>query len=122
MKKSGAKWVCALLLLSAWAIAAEQSADLNFLVVKDANGKPVRNASVVVHPLDKDGKQMKGGLQVKTDPDGKAELRAIPYGKLRVQVLARGYQTFGEDYEINQPAQQFTIKLKKPREQFSIYK
>jgi Carboxypeptidase regulatory-like domain len=111
-----------LMLLLAGATAADKFAELNFLVLKDANGKPVRNASVVIHPIEGEGKQSKGGLQVKTDADGKAALHSIPYGKLRLQVLAPGYQTFGEDFVINQPSHEFTIKLKKPQEQFSIYK
>jgi hypothetical protein len=45
----------------------------------------------------------------------------VPYGKLRVQVLARGFQTYGQDYEINQPTTEITIKLKQPAGQYSIY-
>jgi len=32
-------------------------ASMNFLVVRDENGKPIRNAAVVMHPVDDDGKQ-----------------------------------------------------------------
>lgn len=109
-------------LLFACAVAAEQkSSDLKFTVLKDENGKPVRNASVVLHPVNKDGRQGKGGFELKTDPEGQASFRAAPYGKLRIQVLAHGYQTYGEDYDINQPQQEIVIKLKRPRSQFSIY-
>ena len=45
----------------------------------------------------------------------------IPYGLIRVQVIAPGFQTFGEDYTINQPEQPVTIRLKRPRDQYSIY-
>ena len=41
-------------------------ANLKFVVVKDANGKPVRNASVILHPVNKHGKQEKGGLDRKS--------------------------------------------------------
>jgi len=94
---------------------------LSFLVVKDYNGKPVRNAGVVMHSVGKHDKQDKGGLELKTDADGKASFDGVPYGKLRVQVLAPGFQTFGEDYEINQPTMEITIKLKRPQGQYSIY-
>jgi hypothetical protein len=112
-----------IMMLTAGLVAAadQKTADLKFTVLKDENGKPVRNASVVLHPVDKDGKQGKGGFELKTDPEGQASFPAAPYGKLRVQVLARGYQTFGEDYEINQPSQEIVIKLKKPQGQYSIY-
>jgi Carboxypeptidase regulatory-like domain len=94
---------------------------LNFVVLKDFNGKPVRNAGVVMHAVGKHDKQDKGGLELKTDADGKASFDGVPYGKLRVQVLAPGFQTFGEDYEINQPTMEITIKLKRPEGQYSIY-
>jgi hypothetical protein len=96
-------------------------AQLNFLVLKDSNGKPVRNAGVVMHSVGKHDKQDRGGLELKTDADGKASFDGVPYGKLRVQVLAPGFQTFGEDYEVNQPTVDITIKLKRPESQYSIY-
>jgi hypothetical protein len=95
--------------------------DLRFLVVKDYNGKPVRNAAVVLHPVNRKGKQSKGGLELKTDNDGKTNIDGIPYGPLRIQVLAPGFQTFGEDYQINKPQLEITVKLKRPEGQYSSY-
>ena len=94
---------------------------LNFLVVKDDNGKPVRNAAVILHPVNPKGKQERGGLELKTDPDGKTNFDGVPYGMLRIQVLAHGFQTFGEDYDIEKPTTDITIKLKRPQGQYSIY-
>jgi hypothetical protein len=94
---------------------------LKFLVVKDFNDKPIRNASVVLHPVGKKGKQERGGLQLKCDANGKAEYDGVPYGKLRVQVLAQGFQTFGQDYDVDQPVEEITIRMKRPQEQYSIY-
>ena len=112
----------ALAFLLVTALPAEQKySNLSFLVVKADNGKPVRNASVVLHPVDKDGRQAKGGFQLKTDAEGKASFPGAPLGKLRVQVLARGFQTYGEDYDINEPEHTITIKLKRPQGQYSIY-
>ncbi|MFZ1156968.1 MAG: hypothetical protein WAO10_04260, partial [Candidatus Sulfotelmatobacter sp.] len=37
------------------------------------------------------------------------------------QVLAPGYQTYGEDFDINMRKMDFTIKLKRPQSQYSIY-
>jgi len=96
-------------------------ASLSFVVLKDYNGKPVRNAGVVMHSVGKHDKQDRGGLELKTDAEGKASFDGVPYGKLRVQVLAPGFQTFGEDYEVNQPTMEITIKLKRPEGQYSIY-
>jgi hypothetical protein len=95
--------------------------DLRFVVVRDYNGKPVRNAAVVLHPVSKKGKQTRGGLELKTDNEGRTKIDGIPYGSLRVQVLAPGFQTFGEDYEINKPELEITVKLKRPGGQYSVY-
>ena len=95
--------------------------DLRFVVVRDYNGKPVRNAAVVLHPVNRKGKQSRGGLELKTDGEGRANIDGIPYGPLRVQVLAPHFQTFGEDYEINKAEMEITVKLKRPGGQYSIY-
>jgi len=96
-------------------------ASLRFLVVKDANGKPVKNAAVVLHPVNRKGKQERGGMELKTDPNGRTGFDGIPYGPLRVQVLATGFRTFGEDYDVNKPDMEITVKLKRPAGQYSIY-
>ena len=101
---------------------AQQFADLKFVILKDYNGKPIRNASVILHELDGRGRQGQGGLQLKTDNEGKASYSGIPYGKLRIQVIAPGFQTYGQDHNINQPEHEFVIRLKRPQEQYSIYK
>lgn len=95
--------------------------ELRFVVVKDYNGKPVRNAAVVLHPVTKKGKQSRGGLELKTDNEGRTNIDGIPYGPLRIQVLAPGFQTFGEDYQIDKPEMAITVKLKRPGEQYSVY-
>lgn len=99
----------------------EQMSNLHFNVVKDDNNKPVRNASVILHPVNKDGSQGKGGYQLKTDNAGNTATEGIPYGKIRVQVLAPGMQTFGDDYDVNQPDMDIHIRLKRPTDQFSSY-
>jgi len=97
------------------------TSDLRFVVVRDSNGKPVRNAAVVLHPVNRKGKQSRGGLELKTDNDGRTNIDGIPYGPLRVQVLAPGFQTFGEDYQIDKAELEITVKLKRPGGQYSVY-
>ena len=121
MSKLSASLITVILLACSAAFAQDDSATLNFVVLRDYNGKPIRNASVVMHPVEKNGKQSKGGLQIKTDPEGKASFDGAPYGKLRVQVLAEGFQTFGADYDIDKPDMEITVKLKRPQGQYSIY-
>jgi hypothetical protein len=126
MKKTSVVLIAAMLLAVAGAALGQDDdydrvAALSFVVLKDYNGKPVRNASVVLHPVNKKGKQEKGGLELKADADGKCYFDGIPYGKLRVQVLATGFQTFGQDYDINQPKLTITVKMQRPQGQYSIY-
>ncbi len=122
MKRVGI-FVIAVMVAGLWVSAAakDKYATVNIEVVKDENGKPVRNAAVILHPVSKSGKQHASGQELKTDKDGKASLDYVPYGKWRVQVIATGRQTYGQDYEINQPTHDITIKLKTPQEQYSIY-
>jgi len=101
--------------------APQQSSNLRFSVVKDDNNKPVRNASVILHLVTKSGGQAKGGFQLKTDNEGNTETEGIPYGTIRIQVLAPGMQTFGEDYQIDKPDMEIKIRLKRPSDQMSIY-
>jgi hypothetical protein len=118
-----------LLMMFTLSVAAEQkltagagSADISLQLVKQTNGKPVKYATIVLHSLDKEGKQEAGGINLKSDGDGKAEFRGLPYGRLRIQVIAKGFQTYGEDFDLNKPTQEFTIKLQPPKDQYSIYK
>jgi hypothetical protein len=99
----------------------DQLSSTNFVVLKDESGKPVRNAAVVLHPVGKHGKQMKTGFELKTDGEGKTHFDGVPFGPLRVQVIAHGFQTYGGDYDINQVNQQITIRLKRPQDQYSVY-
>jgi hypothetical protein len=99
----------------------EPTSFVYFLVIKDDNGKPVRNAAVILHAVNAKGKQERGDMELKTDPDGKTDFDGIPYGMLRVQVLATGFQTFGEDYDIEKGKTEITIKMKRPQGQYSVY-
>jgi hypothetical protein len=117
-----------LLVLALVSLAAAQrekvedpTAVITFLVIKDDNGKPVRSAAVIMHPVSTSGQQGRGGVELKTDGDGKTSFDGIPYGKVRVQVLASGFQTFGDDYAVDKAKIDLTIKLKRPQGQYSIY-
>ena len=95
--------------------------NVTFTVTREWNGKPVRNASIVLHPVDKNGKQLRNGVELKADSEGKAVFTTLPYGKVRVQVLAPGMQTYGEDFDIKEKSREIEVKLKKPQGQYSIY-
>ncbi|MGZ4829365.1 MAG: carboxypeptidase-like regulatory domain-containing protein [Candidatus Angelobacter sp.] len=103
-------------------VPEQKTASINMTVIRNANGKPVKNAEVILHLVDNHGKPKQEGLELKTHDDGKAEATGIPYGKVRIQVIAPGFRTYGEDFSIDQPNLEFTIKLQRPTEQLSIYK
>ena len=103
-------------------VPEQKTAAINMTVIRNSSGKPVKNAEVVIHLFDIHGKQKSEGLELKTHEDGKAEATGIPYGKVRIQVIAPGFRTYGEDFSIDQPNHEITIKLQKPAEQLSIYK
>jgi hypothetical protein len=106
--------------LPAWS-QEDPTSKVSFLIVRDSNGKPIRAASVVLHPVTRKGKQQRGGFELKTDNDGKTEFEGVPYGKMRIQVLAPGFQTYGDDYDINKPEMDVVVKLKRPADQYSVY-
>ena len=95
--------------------------NITFTVTREWNGKPVRNASIILHPVDKSGKQLRNGVELKADNEGRAVFTTLPYGKVRVQVLAPGMQTYGEDFDIKEKSREIEVKLKKPQGQYSIY-
>jgi len=96
-------------------------ANINFLVVKESNGKPVKFAAVIIHPVNERGEQERGGYELKTDLHGKTNAPYIPYGTIRVQVIAPGFRTYGEDFKIDETSKVITIKLQPPAPQVTIY-
>jgi len=79
-------------------------------VLKAYNGKPLEN-----------GKD-KGNMELKTNEDGKVTIDVVPVGdQLRLQVLAPGFQTYGNDYDLPGDTKDIEVKLKRPQKQYSIY-
>jgi 5-hydroxyisourate hydrolase-like protein (transthyretin family) len=96
-------------------------ASVKVMVLRATSGKPVKDAKVVLHPVNRKGKATKGELELKTDGEGRASIDGIPYGSIEVQVLAPGLQTFGADYEVKQAEVEITVRLKRPGGQYSTY-
>jgi hypothetical protein len=90
-------------------------------ILKDVNGKPIENAAVIFHPMQ--GEKDEGNMELKTNEDGKTIIDVLPIGgTVRMQVIARGFQTFGDDYKIDKADMAIEIRMKRPGEQYSIYK
>jgi hypothetical protein len=95
---------------------------IDISVVRASNGKPIPGAAVVFHTVDAKGHQ-EGALELKTDLDGKTSIDVIPIGEtVRLQVIANGFQTFGNDYKADASAKEIVIRMKRPTDQYSIYK
>jgi hypothetical protein len=90
-------------------------------VVRDSSGKPIENASVIFHPME--GERNKGNMELKTNEDGKTVIDVLPIGGImRMQIIAKGFQTFGDDYKIEKDQLAIEVRMKRPGEQYSIYK
>ena len=97
------------------------TARIEVTILRDVNGKPIENAAVIFHPME--GERDKGNMELKTNEDGKTIIDVLPMGDtVRLQVIAKGFQTYGEDYKVDQAAMAIVIRMKRPGEQYSIYK
>jgi hypothetical protein len=97
------------------------TARIEVTILKDVNGKPVENAAVIFHPME--GEKDKGNMELKTNEDGKTIIDVLPIGDtVRLQVIAHGFQTFGEDYKVDKADMAIEIRMLRPGAQYSIYK
>jgi hypothetical protein len=92
------------------------------VIVQDTEGAPVSRASVVVKTL-KGKKLRKVGrsLELRTSQKGTAPLPPLKRGHVLIQVIAKGYQTFGERLELNSVDQDYIVTLALPQEQHSVH-
>jgi hypothetical protein len=100
--------------------APPATSHIEVTVLKKFNGKPISNAAVIFDAT-MDGKDQ-GNLEVKTDPEGKATIDVIPTGStVRVQVIATGFATYAEEYQVSEPTRAITVSMVHPQEQLSSY-
>jgi hypothetical protein len=96
------------------------------IVIKSQSGKPVDRASVVVrfvegHSIVKLGKAVRTTFELRSNQEGEAAIPSIPQGKIRIQVIAKGYQTFGEIFDITEEEKTVNITLNPPQQQYSAH-
>lgn len=97
--------------------APPPNARLEVTVLRGDDGKPIENAAVVFQ-LESE----KGNMELKTNEDGRAVIDVLPQGAhVVVQVLAKGYQTYGGEYTLDKPQQAIELKMNRPGRQYSIY-
>ncbi len=115
----------ALLVCALVALADAPMTRLN-IVVKKQSGAPVDRAAVIVRFVEgrsivKLGKKIRTQYELRTNQEGEVRIPTIPQGKIRIQVIAHGFQTFGQVFEVNEEEKTIEIKLNPPQQQYSSH-
>jgi hypothetical protein len=103
------------------------AADLTKLkiVVTTRSGRPVERADVIVRfggrSVVKLGKMVRTTWEMRSSQEGVAEIPDMPKGKIRIQVIAKGYQTFGDTFDVSEDERTIEIKLNPPQPQYSSH-
>ncbi len=118
--------ITGMLLALALALRADDPMTRLTVEVKTLGGKPIDRAGVIVRFVEgrsvvKLGKKIRTTWELRTNQEGLARVPSIPQGKVLVQVIAKGYQTHGNTYELTQDEQTVEIKLKPPQTQYSSH-
>jgi hypothetical protein len=95
---------------------AANSVRLTIIVTNAEDKKPLDSASVYVKFVQAKtlGKDKKIEMNLKTNLSGVCHVPEIPRGKFLIQVIAPGWKTFGEYYEVDQAEQTINIELVRP--------
>ena len=68
---------------------------------------------MIFHPIE--GDKDKGYLELKTNEDGKVVIDVLPIGDtVRMQVIAHGFQTYGQDYKVDKAEMSMEVRMKRP--------
>lgn len=98
------------------------------IAVKTQSGKPIDRAEVIIqwnanakHPRSSFGKNVSTKFEMRTNQEGETTMPPIPQGNIRVQINAKGYQTFGNIYAIDEDEKTIEIKLNPPQQQYTSH-
>jgi hypothetical protein len=119
-------FTCALFAAALPVLADPPMTKIRVEVRKAVNDKPVDRASVVVRFVEgrsvvKLCKKIMTSYQMRTNQDGVATMPPIPQGKIQIQVIAKGMQTFGQIIEIGEEEKTVEVKLNDPQPQYSVH-
>src|ERR1700757_1539181 len=79
-------------------------------ILRNDDGKPIENAAVIFHTL-----KEKGNMELKSNEDGKALTDVLEIGEtVRLQIIAKGFQTYGGDYKIDKEQMAIEVRMKRP--------
>ena len=123
--------ILATLLLVATHLAGQQAGEkednestrLTLQVLNESTKQPIPDAHVVVRFTEERmlRKDKRVSWEVKTNRKGVVVLPDIPTGNVQVQVIAKGFQTYGDQHELEKPQEELTILLQLPKDQVSAY-
>ena len=94
--------------------------------VRSTVDKPIERASVII-TLDKGrsavklGKKARTHWEMRTNQEGVASIPPLPQGTFLIQVTAKGYQTYGQKYDIKEEEKTIEVKLNAPQPQYSAH-
>jgi hypothetical protein len=118
----------AILLAFSLPLLAEDEEDMTRIrvEVKTTGGKPIERAGVIVRFVEgrsiaKLGKKIRTSWEMRTNQEGVAKMPSLPQGKVMIQVIAKGFQTFGQTYDIDEAEKTIEIKLNRPQAQYSSH-
>ena len=103
------------------------SAMTNLLVhVTTMGGRPIDRADVVVkfvrgRSVIELGRKLHTSWEMRTNQEGIAKVPEIPRGTILIQVIAKGYQTFGQTFDVDELQRTIEVKLNSPQEQYSAH-
>ena len=96
------------------------------ITVKTQSGRPVGQAAVIVrfvkgHSVFKLGKAVRTQFELRTDQEGQATHSGHSAGEIRIQIIANGYQTYGETVDVTETERTVDIKLNPPQQQYTSH-
>ena len=93
------------------------------VVIKNDSGKPVDRANVIVRfsgrSIAKLGKKVRTTWEMRSTQEGVAEIPELPKGKILVQVTAKGFQTFGQTFDVTEDERTIDVTLNPPQQQYT---
>ncbi|MFY9725263.1 MAG: carboxypeptidase-like regulatory domain-containing protein [Bryobacteraceae bacterium] len=98
------------------------------IAVKTEGGHAIDRAEVIVrwkanakHPAARYGKAVNTTFEMRTNQDGIARVPPIPQGDILIQVNAKGYQTFGKVFVVEEDQKSIDVVLNPPQQQYSAH-
>jgi hypothetical protein len=114
------------LLVWACGLRAEPPMTQLRIVVTTESGRPVDRAGVrVVYQEARNyiklGKRTRTSWELRTNQEGEAKVPSCPQGRILIQVIAKGYQTYGQTFQVDTEEKNIEIKLSPPQAQYSAH-